>query len=113
MNIQEWKDSRRKTIELKSGLKVRVRHLSPFAIAELGPIPKLEDTSQENQLLSARRIVEAGMIEPKIGKGDEDLDLADLSMDDINEIVDAVVGIGKRPDEVPLAEGSLEERTPS
>ena len=113
MNLQEWKKSKKRDITLKSGLEVQVRQLSPFALAELGPIPQLEDVSQDNQISSARRIVQAGLVLPKIGEGEEELSLADLSMEDINEIVEAVVDIGKRPDDLPLVEGSSEVPTPS
>ena len=53
------------------------------------------------------------MIAPKLGTKDDELDLADLSMDDINEIVEAITGIGKRPDDLPLGDGSSEVQTQS
>lgn len=113
MDLKTWKEKKRKTFQLKTGLDVTVRELSPFALAELGPIPRLEDASEDNQLLAAKRICQAGVISPKLGTGDNELDLADLSMEDINEIVDAVAGFSKRPDELPLGDGSLEGQTQS
>jgi len=113
MELKEWKEKKRKKITLKSGLEVQVRQLSPYKLAELGPIPQLEDVSQENQIKSAVRIVQAGVISPVIGEEEDQLSLVDLSMEDINEIVEAVVGIGKRPEDLPLVEGSSEAQTPS
>ena len=112
MNLQEWKESRRKKITLKSGLEVTVRQLSPVKLGEFGPIPYLEDISAEDQLKVAKSIITAGMYDPKIGEGENELSLYDLSIEDINELVEAVSKIGKRDESLPLAQGDTSTEIP-
>jgi hypothetical protein len=114
MNVQEWLTKQHKTFTLKTGLDVVVRPLNPFRLMELGPIPKVEATAGEDYLSGLRRIVVAGLVSPKIGTGEGELDIFDLSFEDANEIADAVMGISKRPEgAIPLEDTASKEGSPS
>jgi hypothetical protein len=110
MDVREWKEKTRKSFTLKSGLDVCVRRLSPFALAKLGPIPKLEDIPPDRNLDVAEAIVRAGLLSPKVGDGEGDLAMLDLTLDEINEITEAILNLTRRPDDSPLAPG--EESSP-
>ena len=92
MNTTEWKDRTRKSFTLKSGLDVTVRRLSPFALSEAGGMPGLETIPSGQQSEITKSILKQGLLSPKIGEGPEDVSLYDLSVEDVNEIVEAIVG---------------------
>jgi hypothetical protein len=106
MELREWKEAKRKTIVLTSGLEVTVRQLSPLALAELGPIPGVESTAPEDQWKAARSILKAGLFSPKIGEGEGEISLGDLSAEDITEITEAITKIGIRPDPTGASDSS-------
>jgi hypothetical protein len=112
MDLRSWKEGRKKTVTLKSGLEVLVRQLSPIRLGELGPIPYLEQATPESQILTAKAIILAGVISPKIGDGDDELSIYDLAISDINELVETISTLGSRPESLPLAEGGSSTETP-
>lgn len=105
MNVVEWKERNIKTVTLTSGLEVKVRRLPGFAFGEIGPLPKLEDAASEDQMKFARAVLVKALIFPVIGEGPEDVSIYDFTMEDINEIMEAVMSISGRADDSPLAEG--------
>jgi hypothetical protein len=116
MNVQEWLAKQHKSFTLKSGLDVVVRPLAPFRLMELGPIPKMEATEGEEYAHALKRIALAGLVSPKYGTnvGAGELNILDLSMDDANEITEAVMGITKRTEgAIPLDDTASKEGSPS
>lgn len=106
MNLQEWKAKKKKDFTLSSGLTVTIRRLSPFALMEIGQIPYLEAVGPERWGENAKGIIMAGLIAPKIGEGDDEIRLSDLSYDETNELVEAIIDAPKKREEgtegVPL-----------
>ncbi len=98
MNAREWKEQNYKRFTLKTGLDVVVKPLSPFRLMELGPIPKIEATDEEGYAQALKRIVQAGLVSPKLGDGEDEISLTDLTIEDANEITEAVMSITKRTD---------------
>jgi len=113
MNAKDWKFKNSKEITLKSGLEVRVRRLSPFALAKIGPIPKLEDIPAERNLEVAEAIIKAGIISPRWGTGEDEISAIDLTLEEVNEITEAIMDITRRPDTLPLESASSEVPVPS
>lgn len=106
MEVKDWKEKVRKVVTLKDGLEVTVRRLSPMVLMEVaGALPGVENVTSERQGDTARRILEAGVISPKIGEGENELSVYDLDQDDFNTVMDAIVGGPKREGEpgIPLA----------
>jgi hypothetical protein len=103
MKAQEWKDKTRKKFELKSGLEVVIRRLSPFALAKIGAIPGLESNEDVTPEF-AEELLKLALISPTIGEGPDDISLLDLSGEDTNEIMEAIIGklTGGEKDGVPL-----------
>jgi hypothetical protein len=116
MNLSEWIEKNRKTFTLKSGLTVTIRRLSPFAMEDDGSIPGIDSISPNRQSAITRSILKQGLISPKIGEGEGELhDIMDLGVDDVNEIVTAIVGEikGGNAEGIPLASTVSGEQQPS
>jgi len=103
MNVKEWKERNKKTFELKSGLEVTIRRLPGFAFGDSGPLPVLEDVPTADSLKFARTIVTKCLLVPQIGDGEGQVSIFDLTIEDINEIIDGVMKISGRPEDSPLA----------
>jgi hypothetical protein len=104
MNVSEWKDRYRKTFTLKSGLEVTVRRMTPFALRDLGGAPGLQIIPEDRQLEVTEAIIRAALLSPEVGPGDNQITLKDLSMDDVNELMDAITNLSNpKEGEVPLA----------
>ncbi len=88
MNVQEWKENRRKKKTLKSGLEVEIRLMSPGALREKGlAIPGIDAVTDDDTFGRALDLIKVILVSPAVGPGENEIDLADLSVEDINEIV--------------------------
>lgn len=105
MNLQEWKEATRKKVALKSGLVITVRRMSPFAINERGGLPGIENIPGAKQSDMTSDILRAAIIDPKVGTGPDELDLLDLDSEDMNTIMEALIGKQEGGDRggIPLA----------
>lgn len=104
MNVREWKERHTKTFTLTSGLEVTIRRLPGFAFGDSGPLPQLEEVPTEDQLRFAKTVVQKALLKPEVGDGVDQISLYDLTMEDINEIIEAVMKISGRPEDSPLAQ---------
>lgn len=104
MQVKEWKEKNKKSFVTKSGLPVTVRRLSPFAVMELGGLPSVENIPEDEQYKMTVAIIKAGLVSPKIGDGENDISIYDLSIEDVNEIQSAILSLsgGGETQGVPL-----------
>lgn len=109
MNVREWKERNTKTFSLTSGLEVTIRRLPGFAFGESGPLPQLEEVPNADQLKFAKTVVQKALLKPTIGEGEDQISIFDLTMEDINEILDAVMKISGRVEDSPLAQTDTSE----
>lgn len=103
MNVKEWKERNTKTFTLTSGLEVTIRRLPGFAFGESGPLPQLEEVPTADQMKFAKTVVSKALLKPTIGEGEDQVSIYDLTMEDINEIIEAVMKLSGRPEDSPLA----------
>lgn len=95
-SFSEWKKERRTTIMLPSGVEAELRLPSGFKLAMLGPLPKIEEASDERGVAIARRYVDTCLVrlaeeKDPISRGLIEPD--DFTLDDVNAIVDAVINL--------------------
>jgi len=109
MNVKEWKESTTKEITLESGLVLRVRRLSPMALAKIGPLPQMEDIPPEKNLEVAETIIRAGVISPGYGYEEGQFTCEDLTLAEMNEITEAIMDITRRPSGSPLVQSESSE----
>lgn len=102
-NLQGFLDKNRKSITTTSGLDVTVRRLPAFVLMQYGPVPGMETIPPEKNYEMTVRILEKAVITPKIGNGPGELDIYELSMVDVNEIMEAITSFDKREGDNPLA----------
>lgn len=109
-SFADWKKERRTTITLPSGIEAELRLPSGFKLATLGPLPKIEEATDERGIAIARRYVDTCLVRlaeerDPISRGLIEPD--DFSLDDVNAIVDAVIDLMPKrevvDDAVPLA----------
>ena len=115
MNVQEWKAATRKTVELKSGLIVTVRRMSPFAINEKGGLPGIENIPPGSEWDLTAQILRAAIIDPPVGHGPDQIDLLDLDSEDTGALMNAVIGKteGGERGGIPLAHTDSNGTPPS
>ena len=119
-SFSDWKKERRTTVTLPSGIEAELRLPSGFKLAALGPLPKIEEATDARGVAIARRYVDTCLVrlaeeKDPIGRGLVEPD--DFSLEDVNAIVDAVIGLMPKrevvDDAVPLADTDSPAESPA